>query len=215
MNYEKIYAALMQRAKTRILPKETYVEKHHIVPRCLEGNNSPENIVKLLPEEHYLAHQLLVRIYPGNNKLIFACIAMTGNPHQKRNNKAYGWIRRKVSEAKKSMPVSEESRRKHSETSKRLRIKPPNRLGQKHTPEAKANMSKAQTGRTISEKHREALSKSKLGTTASDEAKKNMSKASKGKPKTPEHREALRLGVLKGWETRRINAEKRRLNQSA
>ena len=39
MNYQKIYNNLINRAITRT----GYVEKHHIMPRCLGGLNNKEN----------------------------------------------------------------------------------------------------------------------------------------------------------------------------
>jgi NUMOD3 motif len=60
MNYQKIYNNLISRANSRIV--EDYVEKHHIIPRCLGGTDSKENIVNLYPEEHYLAHLLLCKL---------------------------------------------------------------------------------------------------------------------------------------------------------
>lgn len=94
MNYKKIYNSLIDRGKNRIL--EGYYERHHIIPKCMGGDDSKENLVNLTPEEHYLAHQLLVKIYPENNGLIKAAAIMTVN---RSNNKMYGWIRRRFSEA--------------------------------------------------------------------------------------------------------------------
>lgn len=97
MNYKKHYNALINKAKNRIL--DGYYEIHHIVPRCLGGDDNPENLIKLTPEEHYVAHQLLVKIYPNEPKLIYAAYAMILNSkNTKRNNKIYGWIRRKLSQ---------------------------------------------------------------------------------------------------------------------
>lgn len=76
MNYKKIYDQLINRAKTRVLPEGTYSEKHHIKPRCLGGNNSNFNLVALTAREHYVAHKLLVEIYPDNRKLFHAYWAM-------------------------------------------------------------------------------------------------------------------------------------------
>lgn len=97
MDYSKIYIELMERANDRVI--EGYTEKHHIVPKCMGGDNKPRNIVKLTPEEHYVAHQLLVKIYPKNSKLIYACrsMVMTNNGLRVKM-KAYGWLRRKFSE---------------------------------------------------------------------------------------------------------------------
>ena len=37
MNYQKIYDTLINRAKDRIYAG--YTEKHHIIPRCMGGND--------------------------------------------------------------------------------------------------------------------------------------------------------------------------------
>ena len=93
MNYLKHYNALIERAKNRII--EEYTEKHHIVPRCLGGSDDITNLVNLTPEEHYLAHQLLVKIYPNHGQLAHAANMMCVN---RPNNKLYGWIRRRISQ---------------------------------------------------------------------------------------------------------------------
>jgi len=100
MNYQKHYNRLIERARNRKL--EGYKERHHIVPRCLGGDDSKENLVDLTPEEHYVAHQLLVRIHPNNGRLVHAALMMVAVGNTSRKNKLYGWLRRKVSnEAKK------------------------------------------------------------------------------------------------------------------
>lgn len=92
MNYENIYKKLVERAKNRT--SEDLYEVHHIIPRCLGGNNEKENLVKLTPEEHYVAHQLLHKIYPDHKGLLYAAVKMCSN---RMNNKLYGWLRRKLS----------------------------------------------------------------------------------------------------------------------
>ena len=67
------------------------------------GSDSTENIVHLTPEEHYVAHQLLVKIHPTNQSLIYAANMMcsANDTHrqdgQGRNNKLYGWLKRRLS----------------------------------------------------------------------------------------------------------------------
>lgn len=82
---------------------EGYTETHHVTPRCMGGDNSKTNLVELYPEEHYTAHQLLVKIYPKNYSLVYAAIAMSmSNTFVKRiNNKLYGWLRRRFSDSQK------------------------------------------------------------------------------------------------------------------
>jgi hypothetical protein len=53
--------------------------------------------VSLTPEEHYVAHQLLIKIHPTEPKLVYAAIMMSaGTQKHKRNNKVYGWLRRRL-----------------------------------------------------------------------------------------------------------------------
>jgi hypothetical protein len=70
MNYQKIYDQIIKRAKTRQL--EGYSEKHHIIPKCLGGNNNKENLVELTAREHFICHRLLCEIYPNELKLLYA-----------------------------------------------------------------------------------------------------------------------------------------------
>ena len=94
MNYQKIYDSLINRGKSRIL--ESYSERHHIIPRCMGGSDDKDNLVDLTPEEYYLAHQLLVKIYPDNHALVKAATMMVSN---RPSNKMYGWLRRRHSVA--------------------------------------------------------------------------------------------------------------------
>lgn len=77
---------------------ETEYQWHHIVPLCVGGKNVRENKIKLSYEDHWMAHQLLVDIYPDSKKLkrvakkslenfIKACKSQEGNPSGKRGNK--------------------------------------------------------------------------------------------------------------------------------
>lgn len=79
MNYEKIYNNLIKKAKTleEIREKEKknkikVFEKHHILPKCLGGENNKSNLVLLLPKEHFICHRLLCKIHPNHRGLRFA-----------------------------------------------------------------------------------------------------------------------------------------------
>ena len=61
MNYKSIYDNLITKAKNRIL-WVLYYEKHHIIPKSMEGSNDIENIVSLTAKEHIIAHHLLAKI---------------------------------------------------------------------------------------------------------------------------------------------------------
>ncbi len=100
MNYKKIYDSLITKAQNRTL--ETYTEIHHIVPRCMGGTDDASNLVKLTPEEHYLSHQLLVKMNPKNHSLVKAASMMIPN---RPSNKMYGWLRRRFAEAQSASQI--------------------------------------------------------------------------------------------------------------
>lgn len=119
----------MNRAKQRIL--DGYVEKHHILPKCLGGNDDIDNIVVLTPEEHFLAHQLLIKMNPGNRDLIYAAQLMTTHHTEKRiNNKLFGWLRKQCALAMSAQTKQWLKENEH----------PRGFLGKKHTANAKAKV---------------------------------------------------------------------------
>lgn len=75
MNYSKIYYDLIKKHKS-ISSHTGYVENHHIVPRCIGGNDDPSNIVTLPSRDHYMAHLLLIKMYPKNTELLYAINTM-------------------------------------------------------------------------------------------------------------------------------------------
>ena len=162
MNYEKIYFNLIDKARNRKL--EGYREKHHIIPRCAGGTDEPHNLIELTPEEHFVAHQLLLKMFIGTQlefKFAKACVAMTFSSNGQRvNNKLFGWLRRKNSELQKGVPKTPEMRKKLSEankgkkpspesiakgvaTRKAMGLKPPSWKGRKRTEHNRENLRKA------------------------------------------------------------------------
>jgi ribosomal protein L37AE/L43A len=73
MNYHKIYTSLIEFRVNNV--PNGYTEKHHIKPRCMGGDDSRFNIVKLTAREHFIAHRLLAKMYGG--KLWFALSLMS------------------------------------------------------------------------------------------------------------------------------------------
>ena len=134
MNYKKIYDQLISRAQHRVLAAGLYTENHHIIPRCVGGDNSKENIVPLLAEEHYIAHLLLTKIYPQSSGLVFAANMMAN-----RNNKTYSWVKKRFA----------------SENSEKHR-------GLRHSNDSKEKMRAARIGVAKSSSHKENIRKQKL-----------------------------------------------------
>jgi hypothetical protein len=98
MHYEKVYRSLIDKANSRTV--KGYYETHHIIPRCLGGSDDPSNLVRLTPEEHYVAHQLLTKMYPNHKGLVYAAIMMCVG---RSTNKLYGWIRRRLAVVQSSV----------------------------------------------------------------------------------------------------------------
>lgn len=159
MNYALHYSKLIERAKTRTLVG--YCERHHVIPRCMGGDNDKSNLVRLAAEEHFIAHQLLVKIFPDNHKLVFALHRLTHvSENCARNNKMYGWIKRKFSESMKG--------NKYGSALK----------GYKHSVESIANMSKAKIGNKFGTGR---IGNNKEGAVLSEETKLKISTAMRGK----------------------------------
>jgi NUMOD3 motif len=161
MNYAMHYDRLIERARNRNIVG--YSEKHHILPVCMGGDNSARNLVRLTAEEHYVAHQFLIKMYPSNMALVKAmALLSTGNPN--RRNKLYGWLRRKMAAAMTGRLVSEDTRRKIGLHSRGKHYS----LGLIRSAETRARISAAKRGKTTSllgvpksEKHKLAMRKPK------------------------------------------------------
>ena len=54
-----------------------YSEKHHIIPKCMNGTNHKSNLIKLTAREHYIAHWILWKAYPTHLSLTSAFLQMT------------------------------------------------------------------------------------------------------------------------------------------
>ena len=146
MNYTAIYQRLIERARNRVV--ESYTESHHILPKCMGGNDDISNLVSLTPEEHFLAHQLLVKMHQDNDSLARAANMMTISPIGKRNNnKRFGWLKRRASEALRRYRHSDESREK-------IRL---SNLGRTPSDETKRKISETSKKRITTEETKEKL----------------------------------------------------------
>jgi hypothetical protein len=83
--YTSWYISLIANAQSRQLPPATYTEKHHIIPKCMGGPDTSNNLVRLTAKEHFIAHRLLVKMTEGemHRKMVFALWRMTHEPKNK------------------------------------------------------------------------------------------------------------------------------------
>lgn len=108
MNYQRIYHDLVQRGKRRVSDRAVYTESHHIVPRCMGGDDTNVNLVELTAREHFLAHWLLHKIHPKNFKVLAAwnAFSQAGRNNSRVTSHLYSICREKW--------INELRSRKHS-----------------------------------------------------------------------------------------------------
>lgn len=160
------------------------------------GGNEPSNIVELTGEEHYVAHQLLVRIHSKHERLVHAAIMMA-----KRCNgsKAYGWLRR------------------HHAAYQTLVMRGNNyALGNKLpplTPEHRAIIVAFNTGKVLSPESRAKISEANSGKPMPAQTRAALAMANTGKVPTAEHRE--KIAASKRGEKRAPFSQEWRNNMAA
>ena len=95
MNYEKIYNELITKGRLRGTKRSLsyYAEEHHIIPRCIGGTDDKENLVALLPREHFIAHRLLAKMYPEVKGLHYAVSLMRYNKGVKLTSRTIATLR--------------------------------------------------------------------------------------------------------------------------
>ena len=82
MNYLRIYEEIINKAKNNI--REGYMEKHHIIPKCMGGKDDNDNLVLLTAREHYICHWLLAKYYKTSSLYhAFAMMCLSTNKHQR------------------------------------------------------------------------------------------------------------------------------------
>ena len=88
MNYKIKYEQIINKAKSlnRFKSNKIYYENHHILPKCLGGNDDFSNLVLLTAREHFLCHKLLYKENPKNTSLFRAyhCMSKCENSNQHR-----------------------------------------------------------------------------------------------------------------------------------
>ena len=132
MNYEKIYTSLCERGKTE--RDLDYCEIHHIIPKCMGGSNDLNNLTKLSYREHYLAHYLLIKMFPDNSGINYAFICMLRKHNEKRilTSRMYDTIKSNFSKYKRlfcNLPNPGKSENARRAARKRMLTDNPNKGG--------------------------------------------------------------------------------------
>ena len=174
MNYSSIYNNLIQHRKNCELPEHEAHEVHHIVPVAHGGTNKKENLVKLTPREHYIAHRLLYKIYKDKSMLYALWIMSHTRDGIKISSRTYQRLKEDFSSANtgKNNPMYG---------------KPSKFRGVPRTQEVRDKISQSLTGRTISKEACRKISEAKAGGVVTEEHRQKISSTLTGVKKTSEH----------------------------
>lgn len=71
ITYEEFIQNILD-TRGRFACGDKYHERHHIVPKCMDGTNDENNLIDLFAREHFEAHRLLALENPENDKLTYA-----------------------------------------------------------------------------------------------------------------------------------------------
>lgn len=191
--YTRFYFSIINAAKSRTLAPDVYIEKHHIVPKSLNGSNTADNLVALTAREHFVCHRLLVKMTVGQSrtKMAHAAWRMVCKPNNYQirhipNSRTYQIIRAEYIKEITNKPRSLETK---------LKLRNAN-LGKTHSDSSRQKMSKSAKSRPpVSNDTRAKKSasmtgknvgkKSRLGKLHSNETKLQMSLKAQNRKKTP------------------------------
>jgi hypothetical protein len=166
------YMRLIEYAKQH--PPEGRVERHHIVPRSMGGSNDKENLVRLSPRLHFVAHWVLWKAF-RNAKMANAFWTMACCNGERINSKTYDTVRAVASKA------IADAKRGKTTSDRHKAIISAMMAGRVVSEETKKRISEAKKGKKFSLEHIAKLTVTKIGRKASEETKAKMSAAKKGK----------------------------------
>jgi len=203
--YNRWYNTITERARDRVL--NGYTERHHIIPKSLNGTDDKNNLVNLTAREHFICHWLLTKMYTGEAKakMIYALNGMKrSNTFAQRYEtkitaRVYENLKKEFSAIhstnmkgrepwNRGIPITEEQREKNRIAA----------TGKKRSAEAIAKTVAKQTGQKRSQETKEKIRNALKGRSKgpmSEEGKRIRSESAKGVPKPPGHTEK-RLATL-------------------
>lgn len=129
INYDSFIDNIISSRGRFGLPLDEYKERHHIIPRCMGGDDCEDNLIDLTAKEHFDAHKLL---YEENKNskyssklacaMFFSSTQATNEGRVKLSAEEYKYLKmcraKEQSIRMKGIPKSEEHRRKISESHK-------------------------------------------------------------------------------------------------
>lgn len=152
--YAKWYFSIMAKAKIRDISGYTYLEKHHIKPKSIGGNNTKDNLVLLTAKEHFVAHRLLVKFVEKRHKpkmlrAVWSMARAHQRMHRPLTSRQFEIARKACAEAASLF--------RHTENSK-MKIRQ-SHLGRKRSEQHRINIGLVSKGRKWSEEAKAKLDK--------------------------------------------------------
>lgn len=196
--YTRIYYSIVSNAQQqtrkklkRDHPDHIYYDRHHIIPKCLGGNNEKLNLVLLTGQEHFICHWLLTKMTTNNHKhkMIYALSMMRCN-NRLQGRYSTGITSRVYASLKGKRIVSEETRAKMvianagknigRKMSKEECITRGNiRRGAKHSDETKEKIGAVHKGKVVTEETKEKIRIARVKQVTTDETRAKMSESHK------------------------------------
>jgi len=183
MNYSSIYNKLIQHRKKSELLETEVSEVHHIVPVSHGGTNEKENLVRLTPREHYIAHRLLYKIHNDKSMLYAIWIMSHTREGLKISSRTYQRLKEDFSQA-------------NSGKNNPMYGKPSLFKGIPRSQEVRDKISKTLSGRLLTDEVKHKISSANKGNSVSNEHKQKISTSMTGVKKTPEHSANISKGKL-------------------
>lgn len=103
--YTKWYFKIIESAKA--FQPASYIEKHHIIPKCFGGSDDQDNIVKLSAKQHYVCHLLLTKMVSTKRRrwqmvtaLEYMANVRNGVTKDRYNSRSFEYHKKYVSKVK-------------------------------------------------------------------------------------------------------------------
>lgn len=169
--------------KTDAMKIRGYIEDHHIIPKCLGGQDIIANKVWLTAEEHFLCHKFLTEMTVDNaNGKMWSALWRMMNKQSKNQNRNY------EIDAKEYALAREQNAKNHS---KRMKGKLNPFHDKKHSTTSKNAMSLNKKGKTYEEI---------FGADKAAEMRERRRSEALGKPKGPQKKSTcVHCGVIGGF----------------
>ncbi len=161
--YYRIIDRAIREGRTKLKRTDVgyvYYERHHIIPRCLDGGDGPDNLVLLTAKEHYVVHHLLCYMVSETRPKIlllnaFVRMAYSKSTGQKRHTpRSYDAVKRLISE-KNSLAFR----------------------GKKKSVQMRQRLSRSRKGMKFTNQHRQRLSEVRRGRKHTNAYKRKMALA--------------------------------------